>query len=69
MSIHLIELNSFSPQQNIFSGIQCRLNAYNIIYNNIMSVHNTCRHYNGYVEIEKEKCNVNVILSSHHASL
>ena len=61
MSIHLIELNSFSPQQNIIIG-GIYFNAYNIIYNNIMLVHNTCRHYTGYVEIEKVKCNINVIL-------
>ena len=35
----------------------------------IMLVHNTCNHRNGYVEIEKLKCNINVIISSHHASI
>ena len=35
----------------------------------IMLVHNTCNHSNGYVEIEKAKCNTNVIISSHHASI
>ena len=35
----------------------------------MMVVHNTCNHSNGYVEIEKGKCNINVILSSHHASI
>ena len=34
----------FTTAKHIISGIQCRLNAYNIIYNNIMLVHNTCRH-------------------------
>ena len=65
MSFHLIELNSFSPQQNIIiGGIYCRLNAYYIIYNNIMLVHNTCRyiHCTGYVEIEKVKYNIDVVL-------
>ena len=64
MSIHLIELNSFSPQQNIIiGGIYCRLNAYNIIYNNIMLVHNTCRHNIYWLfEIEKVKCNINALL-------
>ena len=35
----------------------------------IVLVHNTCTHNNGYVEIEKVKCNINVIISSQHASI
>ena len=54
MYINLIELHSFSRQHNIFI---------------IMLVHNTCNHSHGYVEIDKVKCNINVIISSHHASI